>query len=363
MLKRPKRCVFCGDTFSGQKRNFEHIIPQWLVQEADLRQRDMQVELPGVSRKVAMNRIGLKVCKTCNDEDGVLEAQARGAFAKIKDGENLHHDQIIILLDWLDKVRIGMWLWFYEQIDQKFTTIEPKFRINGRLARKDRMVIIQRYPENEKMRGLAFHGFGSTFMEMPSAFGLLANNISITSISSDFLVLRHIRDIRMTQKLTEGQNAEVSLVPDADSEPRLSLLGGALIFAQCIMPSGCFEEFDVPVMRESMHETGHSISPVMRLDGRLKELPLDGEVVKVFDGNISANIVLMERNVYQAFEFLINDLVRADKSALSDEEKCNIDKNERRANSTVNFHKMVLGARYQSLTGLALPGPRSFEQI
>lgn len=74
---RVKRCIFCGTPFSGQKRNFEHIIPAWLVEEADLRKRDMPVQLPGISRKVSMSRIGLKVCKICNDADSRLEAQAK----------------------------------------------------------------------------------------------------------------------------------------------------------------------------------------------------------------------------------------------------------------------------------------------
>jgi hypothetical protein len=33
---RTRNCIFCGAEFTGQKRNFEHIIPAWLVQEADL---------------------------------------------------------------------------------------------------------------------------------------------------------------------------------------------------------------------------------------------------------------------------------------------------------------------------------------
>jgi hypothetical protein len=32
-----KLCIFCGKEFRGQKKNREHIISDWLVDEADLR--------------------------------------------------------------------------------------------------------------------------------------------------------------------------------------------------------------------------------------------------------------------------------------------------------------------------------------
>jgi hypothetical protein len=151
---RVKRCIFCGNPFSGQKRNFEHIIPAWLVEEANLRKRDMPVQLPGISRKVGMSRIGLKVCKTCNDTDSALEDQAKIAYLAIKTGAALTDDQVRSLLDWLDKVRVGLWLWLIEQLGDQ-AGAEPKFRINGRIARKDRMVLVRRYPEGPPMKGSA----------------------------------------------------------------------------------------------------------------------------------------------------------------------------------------------------------------
>ena len=116
VTSRTKSCIFCGASFAGQKRNFEHIIPAWLVQEADLRNRDMQVELPGISRRVGMSRIGLKVCKSCNDADSDLEARAKNAYLATTAGEDLSDAQMGAMLDWLDKVRIGLWLWLIEEL-------------------------------------------------------------------------------------------------------------------------------------------------------------------------------------------------------------------------------------------------------
>ncbi|KQS49496.1 hypothetical protein ASG20_10880 [Sphingomonas sp. Leaf198] len=355
MTSTKKSCIFCGAAFAGQKRNFEHIIPAWLVREADLRSRDMQVELPGISRKVAMSRIGLKVCKGCNDADSDLEARAKEAYLAVKGGEDLSDAHIYAMLDWLDKVRIGLWLWLIEQVGEEFRTGAPKFRINGRLGRKDRLLLIQRYPEGPPMRGLALQGLGEFYIGLPSAIGLLVNNISLTSISSDFLALRHIRNVRVLQSSTMGDLTGFSLVPDAVDEPRLKLLGGASTFAQCILPDADFAEFDIPVHASSSREPGWSVSPVLRLDGNLREAAPATASVPVFTGNVAANSVLMERNVYEAAAFLIRDLQRADNHELDTEAKEALSTDLRNALASVEAGRRELGMEYQSLTGLQLP--------
>jgi len=351
---RIKCCIFCGGAFTGQKRNFEHIIPAWLVEEADLRRRDMPVRLPGISREIPMSRIGLKVCKACNDVDSDLEARAKDAYQAINAGQDLTDSHLQALLDWLDKVRVGLWLWLFEQVSEEFKAAEPKFRINGRLARKDRMVLIQRYPEGPPMRGLALHGVGEFFMGLPSAIGMLINNVALTSASSDFLVLRHIRDVRVLQRHTTGNLTGFELVADALNEPRLKFLGGASIFAQCIMPDEDFPTFGIPAKAASPHAPGWSESGILRLDQDLRETSEASASVPIFTGNVAANEILMERNVYQAAGYLVRDLKRADPRALDDSATAALTKDMRRALAEITEGTRELDLEYQMLTGLRL---------
>lgn len=354
MTARAKRCIFCGKPFTGQKRTFEHIIPAWLVEEADLRKRDMFIQLPGISRKIGMNRIGLKVCKTCNENDSSLEAEAKIAYLAIKAGDELTDDHVRCLLDWLDKVRVGLWLWLIEQLGDQ-AGAEPKFRVNGRIARKDRMVLVRRYPEGPPMKGLGLFGIGEFFLKLPSTIGLLANNIFLTSISSDFLVLRHIRDVRVSQTHGAGDLTGFELLANAPNELRLGMLGGPSIFAQCIMPDETFNRFEIPVHHASPEVEGWSESMILRLDDTLREDRSAPKLVPVYVGNIAANTTLMERNVFQAAEFLVRDFQRASTSQIDRETAAAISEDIRNTLREITAYRDVLNREYRALTGLQLP--------
>lgn len=325
------------------------------MEEADLRRRDMPVRLPGISRKIPMSRIGLKVCKSCNDMDSDLEARAKGAYQAIKSGQDLTDANLHSLLDWLDKVRVGLWLWLLEQVGEEFKLAEPKFRINGRLARKDRMVLIQRYPEGPPMRGLALHGVGEFFLGLPSVIGLLINNVSLISASSDFLILRHIRNVRVLQTHTSGDLTGFELVAGADNEPRLKLLGGASIFAQCILPDESFSTFGIAVEMASPHISGWSESQIFRLGQDLCETTQSSASVPVFMGNVAANAILMERNVLQTAEYLVRDLQLGNASELDDDATAALSGEMGSALSEITAGKRRLSLDYQMLTGLRLP--------
>ena len=128
---KQKRCPFCGKAFAGQKKNFEHVIPKWLVAEADLKSRQMEVNPETGPLSVGMSSIGSKACVVCNSKYGKLEDLAKSVFMKIRDGSELSPDEIEILLDWLDKVRIGVWLWGLD-ISKKKENISPKFSVGDK---------------------------------------------------------------------------------------------------------------------------------------------------------------------------------------------------------------------------------------
>jgi hypothetical protein len=104
-------CIFCGKQFTGQKKNREHIISGWLVEEADLRKRTTRIDFDGRSFDAAMHRIVADSCAACNEASSATELAAKDAYVKIKNATDLAESDAHALLDWLDKTRVGLWLW------------------------------------------------------------------------------------------------------------------------------------------------------------------------------------------------------------------------------------------------------------
>jgi len=94
----------------------------------------------------------------------------------------------LTLLDWLDKVRIGLWL-TYHFIQKDPTRINPSFHINSRVATKDRMLAIYlMQTTNVGMNAVGTETF--VFNRTPSCFALNVNNLAILNMSCDFLFAR-----------------------------------------------------------------------------------------------------------------------------------------------------------------------------
>ena len=345
-----KRCIFCGETFSGQKKNFEHIIPRWLAEEADLNRRDTEVNLPNRTIKVGMGRIGIKVCKACNDADAGLEGEAKQAYLTLKAGADLTDREIHTLLDWLDKIRVGLWLWLIENAKGG----RPKFRINQRIAVKDRMLLARRYPEGPPMRGLGIHGLGEFFLGMPSVMGLLINNIALVSMSTDFLVTRHIRPVQVKMTYGAGDRDGFELIDNRPKEPRLVMLGGPSIFGQCILPTNDFAGLVIPVRGASKKHDGLSESVILRLDDQLREIRGGPANVPLFNGNVHANTILMELNAMTAAGFMVRDLQRAETDLIDADHLKTILRNTGVARVEIEESAEMLKREYRAATGLRL---------
>jgi hypothetical protein len=348
-----KRCMFCGQAFSGQKKNFEHIIPRWLTEEADLRKREMKVILPGIERDVGMGRIGMKVCETCNSERANLEADAKAVFIALKSGHALQDPEVRILLDWLDKIRVGLWLWLVENTKDSFGT-RPKFWINQRIAYKDRVVLVKRYPQGTQMRGLAFWGLGTYFIGLPSALGLLINNIALVSISADFFVTRHIRDVRVRMTYGTDQTDKFEVLPGYSEEPRYRILGAPSIFGQCIAPTDVLTELNIPILSKSLIHNGWSESPIIGLDNRLREVPSASTRIDTFDGNVLANTTLMDLNTVGATSYLLQMLSGAAAGEAEPLKRAQRASHTEIASAFAKAHLASLKEQYFRATGLML---------
>jgi len=115
----------------------------------------------------------------------MLEAEAKGIIEALTRRETISAGRYLTLLDWLDKVRVGLWL-TYHVLQGNPTNIQPTFHIDTRLGTKDRWIAV--YPVDSEYRGLNAHGVESLlFHRAPSCFGLRVNDLTILNASADFL--------------------------------------------------------------------------------------------------------------------------------------------------------------------------------
>jgi hypothetical protein len=183
-------CVFCGDRFQGAKRTKEHLLPMWLLKATGDPNRSFRIGSDngvggGLIRPASS--FHFPACETCNNRYGrQLETQAQKIITAVSSGRSISVAQAYRLLDWLDKVRTGLWLGYY--ILRKETSFHPKFYINTRLGAKDRLAIVSVDP-NDHSKFLSFGGHDNNlFHKSQCGIYLRINNIRILSLSFDFLL-------------------------------------------------------------------------------------------------------------------------------------------------------------------------------
>lgn len=180
-------CVFCGE--KPPVKNKEHVLPMWLLELTGDPNRVVKFGIDYKNNKVvefAFDQLVAPACKDCNSIYGeVLEGRVKPIIGAILRREAVSASNYLLLLDWLDKVRIGLWL-NYQLIQNMPFGVKPHFRINDRIGRKDRMLAV--YAIENQIKGLnAFATETPLFHHTPSCFGLRINDVIIFNMSSDFL--------------------------------------------------------------------------------------------------------------------------------------------------------------------------------
>lgn len=185
-MNNKKFCVFCGAI--PDKKNREHILPQWLLKMTGNPKRVVNFGINYETSKTIRfdwSNFVVPSCEKCNTKYSDMEVRAKEYVERILEKDALSSREYIDFMDWLDKVRIGVWI-AYHLIQKNPTKIQPKFHINTRISTKDRMIAI--YPAKADEKGLNTFGVESfIFHCQPSCFGLKINNILILNMSSDYL--------------------------------------------------------------------------------------------------------------------------------------------------------------------------------
>jgi hypothetical protein len=185
--KVSRTCVFCGQP--PQDKNNEHVIPQWLLKLTGDENRVAWFgfdHAKGKPRKFAFDQFQFPACSECNERFGrEVETPAREALVRLLEEGRIESRGAESLLDWLDKVRVGLWLG-QRYLERDLLGISPHFHVKTRIRQKDRLVAI--YRTKETRQSLTFAGWGTpAFQFTPGCLALRVNSYFLVNISGDFL--------------------------------------------------------------------------------------------------------------------------------------------------------------------------------
>lgn len=182
----PRFCVFCGRP--PKEKNREHVLPMWLIGLTGDPKRVVNFgvnPLTGKQPRFNWSNFVFPSCTSCNERYAELEGAVKPIVERLIQRRAVDGYEFIRLLDWLDKVRIGLWLG-YLYIHRNPADISPRFHIESRIGLKDRMAAI--YFIETKRKGLgAYAAETLCFQIFPCCFSLNINNVHILNMSWDFM--------------------------------------------------------------------------------------------------------------------------------------------------------------------------------
>lgn len=189
-----KFCIFCGER--PESKTKEHIIPRWLI---ELTGDPKRVAGFGIDwrtptkegRQFSFDSFAFPACWKCNDAFSALEASAKPVLEAILSEAAISAADWDTFLDWIDKVRTGLWLGML-YLNRNWRGITPRFHVATRTGAKDRVLITYRLT-GAAGRGLRWLGTESPlFQDMPSCFVMMVKNYLFFSLSCDFLLAERL---------------------------------------------------------------------------------------------------------------------------------------------------------------------------
>lgn len=182
-----RMCVFCAA--APEDKTKEHVIPQWLIAMTGDPKRVVNFGFDHSKGKVASyawQSFTMPACDQCNARFSKLESETKSAMSELLALKALSAAQYVTLLDWFDKVRVGLW-YAYLRFRNEVLPVVPSFGIADRVGRKDRLLAV--YPTADESPGITLFGIDSLlFHHHPSCFGLRINNLVFLNASDDYLV-------------------------------------------------------------------------------------------------------------------------------------------------------------------------------
>jgi hypothetical protein len=125
-----KFCVFCGGAPTDKTK--EHIIPRWLLRMTGNPKREAYFGRDWRSpdwkeRKYSWDAFSFPACDACNTRWSNIEANVKRVVERMMEGDALSASDLCVFLDWMDKVRVGLWLGMY-YLNDNYRAITPATR-------------------------------------------------------------------------------------------------------------------------------------------------------------------------------------------------------------------------------------------
>lgn len=256
--------MFCGKR--PENKNKEHVLPQWLLKETGDPTRVVKMGINYKNQKpieFSWNSLTMPSCTTCNDEFSDLEGRIKPIIRALLNREGVSVKNYILLMDWMDKVRVGLWL-NYHVLQGNPMGINPNFHIKDRVGRKDRYLAVHAIETDEP--GLNAFGVESfVFHNAPVCFGLKINSIFLVNISADFVFSERAGFPFPTRReyVSEGEFAGTHRLADFEMKKNV----------------------EHPVLHPKMHKASiELVQPILQVDARIGASMGTQETMKNFLG-------------------------------------------------------------------------------
>lgn len=183
-----KFCIFCGE--KPKNKNLEHVIPQWLIRMAGVEKKTVFAPHPDLGRDISFMHFSFPACTECNSKYSKMEGDVKPVLEHVLAGQSISGAEASLLMDWFDKVRIGLWLsnMFY---DPKLKhDVRPHYFIDFGVAKKDRLLSVQKLNLKEgENKGIYCAGtMTHLFNYCPVAFTMVINDYYFFNASTHNLV-------------------------------------------------------------------------------------------------------------------------------------------------------------------------------
>ena len=174
------KCVVCG--LRPESKTKEHVIPLWLIELTGDPNRTIRVG-SFEQKRFAFDQLVFPACESCNATYSELEQNVKPIMLRLLNGKPINEPQAETLLDWFDKIRIGLWLGGL-MLFKNPSGIDPNYYISTqeRIQNRDRILYIAR--ANEVERALCFHEIDDLVFQHVLCFMLLyVNGLSFVNAS------------------------------------------------------------------------------------------------------------------------------------------------------------------------------------
>jgi hypothetical protein len=159
----------------------EHVFPKWLIALTGEPNRKANFGLPWAPQMFAFDQFQFPACRACNGAFSVMEERSCAVVKTLLKGKTVHCDALRVMLDWFDKLRVGIWLSELMLHENPFG-IRPKFHISLRIGAADRILYIARTRAGAE--GLSFWMYGDpVFMHCPSVATIRINHLAFVTFS------------------------------------------------------------------------------------------------------------------------------------------------------------------------------------